>query len=225
MNAGVYSELSIHARRCVLVGAFHDGIPDADRCRVSPFRTSRVHDTIRRMWFISSWQSVARVVVLAACTYVALIIALRLTGSRSLAKMSGYDLVITIALGSLIATIPLQPSIALADGVAAIATYLGLQFLLAWVVRRYPAARSLVKSRPHLVVWNGHLLAEKLDSLNITDSEVRAAIRSSGAASMEEVLAVVLENDGQWSVVRSGAEGRSALLDLEVPPTPSSPAH
>jgi len=34
--------------------------------------------------------------------------ALRITGSRSLAKMSGYDFVITIALGSLIATILLQ---------------------------------------------------------------------------------------------------------------------
>ena len=169
------------------------------------------------MWFFNGWDSIVRVVVLAACTYVALVISLRLAGSRSLAKMSGYDLVITIALGSLIATIPLQKSVALAEGLAAIATYLGLQFLLAWMVRRFPATRTVVKSRPHLVVWNGRLLPGRLDAINVTDDEIFAAIRSAGAASLADVQAVVLENDGQWSVVRGGSSDRSALRDLDIP--------
>lgn len=166
----------------------------------------------------SSWESIGRVAMLAACTYAALMISLRISGSRSLAKMSGYDLVITIALGSLIATIPLQKSVALADGLAAIATYLLLQFMLAWALRRFPPMRRVVKSQPHLVVWNGRLMPERLNRINVTENEVQAAIRSSGRSSLSDVLAVVLENDGQWSVIpKTVGDDRSALEDLDVP--------
>ena len=49
--------------------------------------------------FFSSWSSLGHIVLLAAIVYLALVAALRVVGSRALAKMSAYDLVITIALG------------------------------------------------------------------------------------------------------------------------------
>jgi hypothetical protein len=75
------------------------------------------------------WSSIGQIVLLAVGTYVLLIVALRVAGAQALAKMSAYDLVITIALGSIVATIPLSSGVSLADGAAIVVTYLGIQAL------------------------------------------------------------------------------------------------
>jgi uncharacterized membrane protein YcaP (DUF421 family) len=67
-------------------------------------------------------------------------------------------------------------------------------------------------------VWQGELLDERLQHFHVTEEEIRAAVRRAGLASLREALAVVLENDGQWSVVaqRDGSD-LSAFEGLDVP--------
>ena len=168
--------------------------------------------------FFDGWESIGRVVLLATLTYAALVAALRVAGSRALAKMSAYDLVITIALGSLIASIPLQRSVTLAEGLAAIGTYLVLQRLVSLVTSRWRASRSVAKASPTLVLWDGRLLRDRMRELPITDDEVHAALRSSGMGSPGQAQAVVLENDGSWSVIARGEGGDlAALRELDLP--------
>ena len=135
--------------------------------------------------FFHSWHSIWRIVVLATVVYVALIAALRGLGARALARMSAYDLVITFALGSLIATIPMTAQVTLADGLAAIGTFLLLQHLLSWSIRRSRLLGRMVKERAHIVVWEGRLLQDRMERVNVTEEEVRAAVRAAGKASLD----------------------------------------
>lgn len=174
--------------------------------------------------FFDEWSSVGQVVIVAVLTYALLITALRLAGAQALAKMSAYDLVITIALGSIVATVPLSDSATLADGVAVIVTYLTLQALMRKSLNRWPPFRDIAKNSPRLVLWEGRLLDREMYLVNVSDEEVRAAIRKAGRGSLEEIQAVVLENDGQWSVIgRSDGQALSAFRNLDLPgrPTPS----
>jgi uncharacterized membrane protein YcaP (DUF421 family) len=165
--------------------------------------------------FFDGWQSIARVVLLATGTYVLLIAALRVAGTQALAKMSAYDLVITIALGSIVATIPLGTGVTLADGAAVIVSYLGLQAVMRRTLKAWLPGRHLVKNAPRLVVWDGRLLDAPLRQANVTDREVRAAIRKAGIGSVGDVQAVVLENDGEWSVIgRTHTDDLSALAGV-----------
>src|SRR5919204_1500807 len=142
------------------------------------------------------WASVGRIVATAALIYVVVVAMLRVIGERALAKMSAYDLIVTVALGSLVAAIPLTSNITVVDGVAAIGTYLALQELTRWMLKRWRRARKLVKDKPHLVLWDGRMLSDRMRDVMVTTEEVRAAVRRAGKASLSEVLAVVLENDG-----------------------------
>ena len=165
-----------------------------------------------------NWESVGRIVLSAVCIYVAVVAALRLLGEQALAKMSAYDLIVTVALGSLVATIPLSTGITVVDGLAAIATYLILQEATRWLLVRVPGARKFVKERPALLVWEGQMLQDRMQEIGVTDDEIRAAVRRAGKASLSEVQAVVLENDGDWSVVaRYDCEDFSALEGLDIP--------
>src|ERR687886_3092994 len=163
-----------------------------------------------------NWESVGRIVLTAACIYVAVVVALRLLGEQALAKMSAYDLIVTVALGSLVASIPISTHVTVVDGLAAIGTYLVLQEFTRWLLARAPATRKLVKEQPALLVWDGQMLHDRMQEAKVTDDEIRAAIRRAGKASLSEVQAVILENDGEWSVVlRSDREDFSAFEGLD----------
>ena len=70
--------------------------------------------------FFSGWESLLRTLVVGALTYVVLVAFLRVSGKRTLAKMNAFDLVVTVALGSTLATVLLSKDVALADGHATV---------------------------------------------------------------------------------------------------------
>ncbi len=77
--------------------------------------------------FFDSWQGIGRVIVVGTLAYAALITILRISGKRTLTKMNAFDLVVTMALGSTLATIVLSKDVALAEGVVAFALLAALQ--------------------------------------------------------------------------------------------------
>lgn len=165
-----------------------------------------------------SWARLGMVAGRGALTYLAVIAALRIVGEQALAQMSGYDLICTIALGSLVASVTFASDIAVVDGLAAIIAILALQELLRWLQFRFRPMRKVISEEPCVVVWEGHVMEDRLGSFKIAIEEVRAAIRRAGLASFDEAQAVVLENDGNWSVVaRRRSSDLSAFEGLDVP--------
>jgi len=79
--------------------------------------------------FFDSWHDLGRVALVGMCAYVALVLMLRLSGNRTLSKLNAFDFVVTVALGSTLATVLLSKDVSLAEGVLAFAVLIGLQFL------------------------------------------------------------------------------------------------
>jgi uncharacterized membrane protein YcaP (DUF421 family) len=154
------------------------------------------------MWF-DSWAELWRVVVVSVLIYTALVVLLRVSGKRTLSKMNAFDLVVTVALGSTLATIILSKDVALAEGVLAFGMLIGFQYAIAWLSVRSQTVRGLVKSEPTLLLYRGALLDAALRGQRVTPEEVRAAVRAEGIAALESVYAVVLETDGSFSVISS----------------------
>jgi len=75
--------------------------------------------------------------------YVALVVFLRVSGKRTLSKMNAFDLVVTVALGSTLATVLLSKDVALAEGVLAFALLISLQFVVTWSSVRARWVRQL----------------------------------------------------------------------------------
>jgi len=61
--------------------------------------------------FSESWESIARTLLMTSLSYVTMVILLRISGKRTLAKMNAFDFVVTIALGSSLATVALNKSV------------------------------------------------------------------------------------------------------------------
>jgi uncharacterized membrane protein YcaP (DUF421 family) len=166
------------------------------------------------MWF-DTWSDVLRVALVGPASYAVLVVVLRVSGKRTLAKLNAFDLVVTVALGSTLATIFLSKDVSWAEGVAAFLVLALLQYVVAATTARLPAARTVVTSGPTLVLRDGQLLEQAIRQQRLTDSEVRQAIRATGIGDVTAVAAVVLESDGTLSVIsRDSAGDGSALADL-----------
>lgn len=155
--------------------------------------------------FFDSWSNLGGTVVTGIVAYTVLVLFLRLSGKRTLAKMNAFDLIVTVALGSTLSTILVSRDVPLADGLVALALLIGLQFAVAWSSVRVPAFEHLVKSTPSLLLYRGELRHDQLKGQRVSAEEVRAAVRSAGLARLSEVGAVVLETDGSFSVVPADA--------------------
>jgi uncharacterized membrane protein YcaP (DUF421 family) len=161
----------------------------------------------------SSWDSLLRTLIVGVLAYVTLIVFLRLSGKRTLSKMNAFDLVVTVALGSTLATVLLTKDVALADGALAFALLVGLQFVVTWSSVRARWVRRFVSSEPSMLAYRGELLHKAMRRERVTEAEVQAAARSAGLGSLSAAEAVVLETDGSFSVVRSGSGDDHSSLD------------
>lgn len=171
------------------------------------------------MWF-DAWIDVVRVLLVGSAAYVTLIAVLRISGKRTLAKLNAFDLVVTVAVGSTLATILLNTDVSFAEGATAFALLAALQFLAATVSSRLGAGRSVLTARPTLLVSQGRLLDDALRRQRVSADEIRQAIRSSGQGDVSQVAAVVLETDGTLSVIAGDKIGDWSAL-AGVPDIPA----
>lgn len=157
---------------------------------------------------------IAHTLIVGFFSFIALIIVIRLSGKRTLSKWNAFDFVVTIALGSTLSTALVSTDVSLLQSITAFVLIVALQFVITFTSVRSPGVKNLVKSRPTLLLRDGHFLTETMRQERVVEAEVRAAVRENGIADIEQVHAVVLETDGTFSVISSAGHTNSSLAGV-----------
>lgn len=154
--------------------------------------------------------------VKTAVAYTAMVAVLRVSGKRTLSKLDAFDLVVTVALGSVLASMALSSEVSLSEGLVVIVVLAGAQYAVTTASVRWSSMRSVIRSEPVLVVDHGQLIDAALATTRLTPDEAfQQAVRSSGIGDLEKVAAAVLETDGSLSVIPTEqCHTRTALQDL-----------
>lgn len=100
-----------------------------------------------------SWFGLFRVVVVGVISYALMILILRISGKRTLSKWNAFDFIVTIALGSILATILISEQVALMEGVTAFTLLILLQYLITSLSVKSQGFADLVKSEPTLLFF------------------------------------------------------------------------
>lgn len=192
--------------------------PNADRGTtfVAPTRVSVVCAVCM---FFHSWAAIGRAAVAAAVFFVFVVAMLRFVGQQALAQMSGYDVVVTVTFGAILSAVAVTPGVTLSEAAAAFVVLVILQEATRWLQARWLLVHHAVREAPRVVLWDGRLLPDRLRQSNVSADEVRAAVRRKGLRSLSDVRIVVLENDGEWSVVPKDVQtsDESAFYGLSIP--------
>ena len=166
--------------------------------------------------FYNSWSELLHTLIVGSLGYVALIILLRISGKRTLSKWNAFDFIVTIAFGTILGSILLSTNTSLLQGVLGFGLLILFQFIISWLSVRFKGVPGLINAQPTLLLYKGKLLHDALKRERITEGEIRAALRTSGIAALEDVDAVVLETNGSFSVIEEiTTDSASALTDVQ----------
>lgn len=151
--------------------------------------------------FFQNWEGIVRTLIVGVLGYVVLILFLRISGKRTLAKLNAFDLVVTVALGSTLSAIVLQESVALAEGATALALLIAAQYAVTFTSVRSRAFARAMRAEPALIARSGHFCEATMRRERITKDEALSAVRANGGCDIAEVESLILESDGTLSVI------------------------
>lgn len=172
-------------------------------------------------WLATSWREAGLVVVSSVVIFIAVVAITRLNGLRTFSKMSSFDFSVTVATGSILATVAATSS-SLTNGIIALATIIGAQRLVARL-RRSDSLEQIVDNTPILLMDGARVLEANLAKARVTKADLRAKLREANALDLDSVRAVVLETTGDISVLHgdhldpSLLEGVIGVERLEPP--------
>ena len=157
----------------------------------------------------------ARGIILSAGAIFWVVVLIRINGLRSLSKMTNFDFVMTVALGSLVAGAAQASSW---SGFAqASARMLGLflvQFIAAYIRKTSDVAEAIMQNEPVFLMRNGKFLEDALRKTRVSKSDLIAKLREANALDLSCVRAVVLETTGDVSVLHGDALDETLIGDV-----------
>ncbi|AFY58834.1 putative membrane protein [Rivularia sp. PCC 7116] len=172
---------------------------------------------------LNSWDSIQHTLIVGTLGYIATIILLRVSGKRTLSKWNAFDFVITIAFGSILASMMLSKDTSLVQGVLAIGLLVLFQFIITWISVRSNIFQGWIKAEPTLLLFKGELQHHAMRHQRVAEGEVLAALRTNGMAALEDAEAVILETDGSFSAIKKLKDSSaSALADVKGYPKQST---
>ena len=172
-------------------------------------------------WIWTSWTEAGLVALTTPLMLAAVIVIIRISGLRSLSKMSSFDFVVTVAIGSIVAS-TVATSTRFANGALAVGVLLLAQAVVA-VLRRRTGFENLVDNTPMLLMRDGEMIDEALDRTRVTRSDVYAKLREANVLTTKDALAVILETTGDISVLHGDGGIDAVLLDGVTDLRPTSP--
>lgn len=167
--------------------------------------------------FFKNWESLYHIAVCALVSYLALFLFIRISGKRTLAKLNAFDFVVSVTLGSTLSSMILM-KVTVAEGSVALVVIILLQYLLAYLARESHTMEKVINSTPSLLFYNGAFIESAMKREMITEEEIYAEIRQYRIERIEDVRAVVMELNGEMTVVKKSDAGSkwTSLDDMDL---------
>lgn len=147
----------------------------------------------------------AQIIYRSAIVYVAIVIGMRLTGSRQLGQMTPFDLVLILLIANAVQNAMVGSDVTILGGLAAAGTLLVANRLTALATDHFPIFRRALEGQVAVLLNDGSLIERNIQHAGLTDELVLQAIREHGFERADQVRLAVLEIDGTVSIVPAGA--------------------
>jgi len=151
----------------------------------------------------------AVIAVSSVVVYLFIIIAIRLFGKKELAQLSVVDLVFILLISNAVQNAMVGQDNTLSGGLVAATSLFLVNYLLKYLLYRFPRFGKMIQGDPILLIYKGKLNHRNMNRAKLTLDEVREAVREHGVATIADVDLAVLEIDGNISVLSDDYKRRS----------------
>lgn len=165
-------------------------------------------DDITFLW--NGWQAIFRILIVGTLCYVALVIILKVSRKRTLASLTAFDFVVTVAIGAVFGRLLTAKDVSISEAVTAFILLAFLQLVFSWLQLRFKTFRKMFTSRPVLLYYRGEFMEKAMKKERVEKSELIGEARKKGYGNFEEIELIILENDATFSIIGKLTDSDSA---------------
>jgi uncharacterized membrane protein YcaP (DUF421 family) len=130
--------------------------------------------------------------------YLALILLLRMFGKRELAQLNPFDLVVLLSLSNTVQDAIIGPDNSVTGGIIGAFGLLAINWLVVRTLFRSPRLTRLVEGHSSILVRDGRVDKNAMESESLTREELIEAIHRQGFESLRQVKRCILEPNGTF---------------------------
>ena len=161
-------------------------------------------------FFWNGWQALIRILVVGTFCYIALVIILKISRKRTLASLTAFDFIVTVAIGAVFGRLLTAKDVSISEAVTAFMLLASLQLLFSWLQLKFKSFRKLFTSRPVLLYYRGEFMVEAMKKEKVEKSELIGEARKKGYGDFDEIELIILENDATFSIIGKLTDGKNS---------------
>lgn len=150
--------------------------------------------------------------------YLLVVFALRILGKRQLSDFEASELVVTIMISEIAATPVLDKRISIITCIVAIVLLLIFELIISFLAFKVPKARKILYGTPSVFFEKGKLRWDEMKRQRFSVTDIMEAIRNNGFSSLSEVDYVIMETNGNLSVLPKASSRAVSPEDLSLCP-------
>jgi uncharacterized membrane protein YcaP (DUF421 family) len=153
----------------------------------------------------------------AAVIYLALMFLLRMSGRRTLAQATTFDLVLLLVISEATQQALLGDDYSLTTAMLVIATLIALDIGFSLLKTYAPSVNAIIEGQPMIIVENGRPLRQRMRKARVDEDDVLEAARKlRGLEEMSQIKFAILEVSGGITVIPFEPPRPSGSAEVEA---------
>ncbi|WP_297632621.1 DUF421 domain-containing protein [uncultured Clostridium sp.] len=140
----------------------------------------------------------------------------KIIGRKIISKMNFVDLVMGVSMGSMIANAVIDKDSPIQSEIIALILFGALTIITSYISLKSIKARSIISSKPVILVKDGIILNNNLLKLRVSIDELMMKLREKGTFNLEEVQYAIMEGDGQISLLIKAEKKAITPYDMNI---------
>lgn len=155
-------------------------------------------------------------IIRIAIAFIVLLAMARWAGRKEISQMTFFNLVSAIAFGSIAATLALNPSVSILNGIIALIGWAAFTVLTDQIHLKSKKARKMLMGGPVIVIKKGKVLEDALRKVRLDTDSLQALLRQKSIFAMSDVDYAIFESDGKLSVMKKESKQTVTKSDMNI---------
>ena len=141
-------------------------------------------------------------VIRAAVVYVVLLVLFRISGKRSLAEVTSFDLVLLLIISEATQQAMIDTDNSMTNSLLLVSTLIGMNILLSVLTKRWKFFDKLVEDVPLVILKDGAPIRERMRKERVDENDIMEAARATeGLERLDQIKYAILERTGHITIV------------------------
>ncbi|MBB6216050.1 uncharacterized membrane protein YcaP (DUF421 family) [Anaerosolibacter carboniphilus] len=133
-----------------------------------------------------------------------------------MSELTYFDHIVSITIGSIIASIAVDRSINTLDGITATIVWSILPILIGYISLKNLTFRKIVDSEPLIIIQNGKLLDKNMSRIRYHMDDLLMRLRQKDVFDITEIEFAILESNSKLSILKKSSYNHVTPKDLNI---------